>query len=250
MTSNMHWMIAAAGADAQHTRQAGFSCVHFCSRLSEDGVFSLTALPASSRGDYLGIADSRGIPKHCAAFAREAISAAQNRHCAGVLADFERPLLQELTTCLDRESHQQQLTLFIPLALADYAPHAQIIADTAISGGSLEEYFSDLLSRFGAERLAAQLTCSCMDFPLPCASPTGTVLSAEQFQALRQSTGSTVFFSRELCAKYFTYTHNDQAHFVLFDDADTLQAKAQLLTRLGIQYLLAVYPDAKAMALF
>ena len=32
MTSNIHWMIAAAGADAQQTRQAGFSCVHFCSR--------------------------------------------------------------------------------------------------------------------------------------------------------------------------------------------------------------------------
>lgn len=72
MTSNIHWMIAAAGADAQQTRQAGFSCVHFCSRLSEEGTFSLTALPAGSRGDYLGIADSRGIPKHCAAFAREA----------------------------------------------------------------------------------------------------------------------------------------------------------------------------------
>lgn len=250
MTSNIHWMIAAAGTDAQHTRQAGFSCVHFCSRVSEDGTFSLTALPASSRGDYLGIADSRGIPKHSAVFAREAVSAAQNRHCAGILADFERPLLQELTTCLDREAQQQGLTLFIPLALAEYAPHATVIADTAISGGCLEEYFSDLLSRFGTERLAAQLTCSCMDFPLPCASPNSTVLSAEQFQALRQATDSTVFFSRELCAKYFTYTRSDQAHFVLFDDADTLQAKAQLLTRLGIQYLLAVYPDAKAMKLF
>ena len=61
MTSNIHWMIAAAGADAQQTRQAGFSCVHFCSRLSEEGTFSLTALPAGSRGDYLGIADSRGF---------------------------------------------------------------------------------------------------------------------------------------------------------------------------------------------
>ena len=61
MTSNIHWMIAAAGADAQQTRQAGFSCVHFCSRLSEEGTFSLTALPAGSRGDYLGIADSRRI---------------------------------------------------------------------------------------------------------------------------------------------------------------------------------------------
>ena len=226
MTSNIHWMIAAAGADAQQTRQAGFSCVHFCSRLSEEGTFSLTALPAGSRGDYLGIADSRGIPKHCAAFAREAVCAAQNRHCAGILADFERPLLQELTACLNRETQQQNLTLFVPLPLAD------------------------LLSRFGEHRLAAQLTCTCMDFPLPCASPSGTVLTAKQFQALRTATGSAVFFSRELCAKYFTYTKDDQAHFVLFDDADTLQAKAQLLTRLGVQYLLAVYPDAKAMGLF
>ena len=169
MTSNIHWMIAAAGADAQQTRQAGFSCVHFCSRLSEEGTFSLTALPAGSRGDYLGIADSRGIPKHCAAFAREAVCAAQNRHCAGILADFERPLLQELTACLNRETQQQNLTLFVPLPLADYAPHAQVIADTVISGGSLEEYFSNLLSRFGEHRLAAQLTCTCMDFPLPCA---------------------------------------------------------------------------------
>lgn len=156
MTSNIHWMIAAAGADAQQTRQAGFSCVHFCSRLSEEGTFSLTALPAGSRGDYLGIADSRGIPKHCAAFAREAVCAAQNRHCTGILADFERPLLQELTACLNRETQQQNLTLFVPLPLADYAPHAQVIADTVISGGSLEEYFSNLLSRFGEHRLAAQ----------------------------------------------------------------------------------------------
>ena len=166
------------------------------------------------------------------------------------MADFERPLLQELTACLNRETQQQNLTLFVPLPLADYAPHAQVIADTVISGGSLEEYFSNLLSRFGEHRLAAQLTCTCMDFPLPCASPSGTVLTAKQFQALRTATGSAVFFSRELCAKYFTYTKDDQAHFVLFDDADTLQAKAQLLTRLGVQYLLVVYPDAKAMGLF
>ena len=165
MTSNIHWMIAAAGADAQQTRQAGFSCVHFCSRLSEEGTFSLTALPAGSRGDYLGIADSRGIPKHCAAFAREAVCAAQNRHCAGILADFERPLLQELTACLNRETQQQNLTLFVPLPLADYAPHAQVIADTVISGGSLEEYFSNLLSRFGEHRLAAQLHL--YGFPAP-----------------------------------------------------------------------------------
>lgn len=168
MTSNIHWMIAAAGADAQQTRQAGFSCVHFCSRLSEEGTFSLTALPGRFPRR---LSRHRGQRRHSQATAphsRERQSAPpQNRHCAGILADFERPLLQELTACLNRETQQQNLTLFVPLPLADYAPHAQVIADTVISGGSLEEYFSNLLSRFGEHRLAAQLTCTCMDFPLP-----------------------------------------------------------------------------------
>ncbi|MDO4173488.1 MAG: hypothetical protein Q4D42_01875, partial [Eubacteriales bacterium] len=121
--------------------------------------------------------------------------------------------------------------------------------DTAVSGGSLEDRFSELLERFGPDKLAAQLVCSCADFPLPCANPEGTALTQEEFHTLLGSTGATVFFSRELCAKYFTYSSGDQAHFVLFDDADTLQAKVRLLTRLGVSRLLAIYPDAKQMGL-
>ena len=33
----------------------------------------------------------------------------------------------------------------------------------------------------------------------------------------------SVFFSHELCAKYFTYQRDGRAHFVLFDDADTIR---------------------------
>ncbi len=249
MDHRTDWIIAAAGTDAVRTREAGFTCLHLCAQLSAEGTFVPLCHPASSRGDFLGIADSGGIPRKCRSFAFDAVSAAQARGCAGIMADFERPLLQELTAALDEEAHRCNLEFLIPLALAEYAPHARIIADTAISGGSLEARFSELAERFGRERIAAQLTCVCADFPLPCSNPDGAPLSHEQFQILLRRTGSTVFFSRELCAKYFTYSDGDNAHFVLFDDADTLRAKARTLRVLGIPRLLAIYPDACDMGL-
>ncbi|MDO4286825.1 MAG: hypothetical protein Q4C40_03785 [Eubacteriales bacterium] len=249
MDFQTNWIIAATGTDAVHAREAGFTCLHLCSRLSADGTFSLLSHPASSRGDFLGIADSNSVPKKCQSFAFDAVSAAESRGCTGIMADFERPLLQDLTRALDRETQRSGLQLLIPLALAEYAPHACVIADTAVSGGSLEDRFSELLQRFGTEKLAAQLVCSCADFPLPCANPEGTALTREEFHSLLNRTGATVFFSRELCAKYFTYSSGDQAHFVLFDDADTLRAKVRILTRLGVNRLLVIYPDAKEMGL-
>lgn len=249
MDHQKDWIVAAAGTDAVRTREAGFTCLHLCAELSDEGNFSLLSHPSSSRGDYLGIADSGGVPRKCKAFAFDAVSAAQARGCAGIMADFERPLLQELTAALDAEAHRCGLKFLIPLPLAEYAPHAAVIADTAISGGSLETRFSDLAARFGRERIAAQLVCSCADFPLPCASPDGTPLSDQQFQTLLRRTGSTIFFSRDLCAKYFTYSARGQAHFVLFDDADTLRTKARILRDMGIQQRLIVYPDAVKIGL-
>lgn len=249
MDTQRNWIIAAAGQDAVRTRQAGYTCLHLCARISDEGKFSLLSHPSSSRGDFLGIADSGGIPRQCRTFAAEAVSAAQSRGCIGIMADFERPLLHELANALDEQAYQYGLQFLIPLPLAEYAPHAQIIADTAISGGSLETRFSELAERFGQERIAAQLVCSCADFLLPSSNPNGTPLSPDDFNELLQRTGSTIFFSRELCAKYFTYSAQSQAHFVLFDDADTLRTKARILHHIGIECLLAVYPDAQKMGL-
>ena len=249
MDHETNWIIAAAGTDAVRTRQAGLSCLHLCTQLSCDGRFAPLSHPVRAQGDFLGIADSGGIPKQCAIFASQAVDTARSRKCRGILADFERPLLQDLTAALDDACHKAQLQFLIPLSLAEYAPHACIVADTAISGGSLDGRFSELIDRFGRERLAAQLVRSHADFPLPCSNPSGTPLDAASVQTLLHQTGSTVFFSRELCAKYFTYSRENHAHFVLFDDVDTLRTKARVLRRLGISRLIAVYPDACEMGL-
>ena len=246
----INWIIAAAGNDAVRTRQAdGLTCLHLCTQLRTDGSFGLLSYPHGAGGDYLGITDGGGIPRSCRAFAGAAVDAAKSRGCIGLMADFERPILQDTAAALDEAAQDAGLTLLVPLTLAEAAPHAIVIADTAISGGGLVQRFESLAERFGRHRLAAQLVRSCADFPLPCAHPNGTPLTQSEFDALLERTHSSVFFSRELCAKYFTYTQNNQAHFVLFDDADTLLYKSRLLAGRGITTMLAVFPEAEQMGL-
>ena len=54
----------------------------------------------------------------------------------------------------------------------------------------------------------------------------------------------SVFFSGELCARYFTYMNREGgAHFVLFDDGDTLRRKMEVARRAGIHTFLAAWPE-------
>ena len=74
-------------------------------------------------------------------------------------------------------------------------------------------------------------------------------LSAAARTALLAETGAQVFFSRELCARYFTYTDREGgAHFVLFDDGETLAAKLAQLSGCGVQTVFALYPDVQALS--
>ena len=86
------------------------------------------------------------------------------------------------------------------------------------------------------------------DFTLPAASPNGKTLTPTERENLLARTGSQTFFSRELCAKYFTYTDSDgRAHFVLYDDASTLEAKLAQLAGCGVQTVFALFPDAAGL---
>ena len=103
-----------------------------------------------------------------------------------------------------------------------------------------------LQQRHGADRIAALLRPVSADFSLPSASPDGMTLTPEAREALRERTHAQVFFSKELCAKYFTYMDEEtRGHFVLFDDESTLEEKAMLLTQLGVRRLFALWPDVR-----
>ena len=52
-----------------------------------------------------------------------------------------------------------------------------------------------------------------------------------------------VFFSKDLFARYFTYTKNGESHFILFDDADTLRQKLRLGRQLGVAAAFFQWPE-------
>ena len=84
-----------------------------------------------------------------------------------------------------------------------------------------------------------------MDFTLPARTGEGVPLSRSNFQALMERESPSVFFSQELCARYFTYTREGQTHFVLFDDAGTLRKKLQTGAALGFTAAFLMFPEVQ-----
>ena len=72
----------------------------------------------------------------------------------------------------------------------------------------------------------------------------GQPLTREELAQKRRQMNPSVFFSGELCARYFTYMNREGgAHFVLFDDGDTLRRKMEVARRAGIHTFLAAWPE-------
>lgn len=242
-------VLVCAGADAAEARQTGLPLLHLCLGLRENGRLDRLNLTDRQPGCYLGVADlglARAVPP---AVFDQLLSECAGAGAAGLLADFERdtPPVRDFLAALDQAAHEAGLPLFVPVSRADDVEHAFVLADTAVSGGSLSDYFASLCDRYG-ERVAASLSRVSRDFCLPAPDSEGVPLSDTDRDALRERTGAQVFFSRELCARYFTYMDADGAgHFVLFDAPDTLRAKRGQLEELGVSRFFALWPDAAGL---
>lgn len=163
---------------------------------------------------------------------------------SGVILEFSR-LLNRDRLCFVRTLQQslaaRQKTLLVPETAA--VSGAVVLINTAVSGGSLAEHLQEEAARY--PRIGLDLQRLRMDFPLPCRSGEGRRLSAEELEQLRRQYQPSVFFSRDLCARYFTYSAQGETHFVLFDDGETLTRKLRLGQQLGIPYALFLYPEVE-----
>ena len=195
----------------------------------------------------------------------EALSAAVLRECGrrgytGAVLDFEgepRADLRAFAGRLGRRARETGRRLYVPLEYADAAPEAVSLICTAISGGNFREYLREEVERRGGgERVALDVQRLRMDFQLPSPDGEGKPLDAEAFRELAE--GKTVYFSPDLCARYFTYTkyraardghaQSGEPHFVLFDDADTLNRKLKTGSDLGIGTAFIQWPEARDIA--
>ena len=69
-------------------------------------------------------------------------------------------------------------------------------------------------------------------------------LAQKTLDALRRlREGKSVYFSDDLCARYFTYRSGSENHYVLFDDAQTLRKKADMAENRGIREGFFMLPE-------
>ncbi|MCI9156605.1 MAG: hypothetical protein HFF44_06655, partial [Lawsonibacter sp.] len=178
---------------------------------------------------------------------QEILRECQARGFSGAVLDFENrlPPLEQIAARLDEQFARRGWTLFVPERYGAAAPHARVMIPSALSGGSLQQRLEEALERFGESRTALALEKRAEDFSLPSPSGAGRPLTEQELAELKARLSPSVFFSRELCARYFTYMSRENgAHFVLFDDGDTLRCKTEVARRLGVHTFLAPWSEA------
>ena len=172
---------------------------------------------------------------------------AQRGYCA-VAADFELPanreraaLVRELGETLERSGKG----FYVPEHYGRIAPQARVMICTALSGGSLRLRLEEAGKTWGQGRLALDLQRLRMSFPLPCPTGCGVPLQQEELESLMAKHRPSLFYSTDLCARYFTCREQGQTRFVLFDDADTLWKKIELGRSMGISTGFLLYPEVE-----
>lgn len=217
---------------------------HVAYRVGSDGHLLRAALPPQLRGGLAVLSDCEAPTSPWGeTLAQELTQECLQRNYTGVMLDFESKSPQSnFVHSFDDMLHRYHRRLLVSEANAAHTTHASILINTALSGGILSERLEQAVSQYGAGRLILDLQRLIMDFPLPCPSGEGIVLSLDALHQLWQ--GRSVFFSEELCARYFTYRQGNATRFVLFDDADTLRRKIHLGEKLGISEGCFMYPEA------
>ncbi len=202
--------------------------------------------PVPLRGGLLGLNTVSTIPEGDPGhFCRQVVRECQARGAVGVLADWE-PMQRSLLLLVRRRGQALRPAgrlLLLPECWGGAAEQAGILIPSALSGGSLELRLKEAAERYGVERIVLTLQPVREDFLLPAPSGQGKALSRQALADLRSRTHAPVYWSQELCARYFTYRDSQGVHFVLFDDGDSLCRKLELAGGLGIRYVVAPWEE-------
>ena len=238
MVYTKNLILVCTGRDTTKAASLGMPVLQLCLGISQSGALQRLKVSAVQRHCLLGVTDPPQAINFCSA----------ERIAADLVFEHDTPLNRRLLAAFDEALYDADIPLYVPLECGRTLSHAILTVSTAISGGSLTEYISSLQGIYSAARIAAFLQPVSQDFTLPSPTPNGISLSAAARAALLAQTGAQPFFSRELCAKYFTYMNADgQAHFVLYDDDSTLAAKLAQLAGCGVQNVFALFPDAAGL---
>lgn len=180
---------------------------------------------------------------------RQCVLECRSRGAAGVLLDWDRftAAAFRLARTLGRQLERAGLCLLVPEAYAGVTEGAGVLISTALSGGSLELRLREALERHGPERVVLALERMGEDYTLPAPAGRGQRLTPQALSQLR-SRRPCIYWSQDLCARYFTYQAHEGVHFVLFDDDAALQEKLALARRLGIRRCCGAWEEVASWA--
>jgi hypothetical protein len=248
MSAPLNLFLAVPPTQLSQVQSLGLPLAHMAYRVGEGGCLLRSDIPVDLRGGLMVLSDSGWAENgDCASLPQQVVRECARRGFEGVLCDFDRPPappLGQFITHMGEQAARRGWRLFVPLSYAKFSPHARLLVPSALSGGSLEVRLQELAEQYGAQRLTLAIDRMAEDFFLPAPSGSGTPLSREVLARRIQQRQPSVFFSRELCAHYFTYMSRETgAHFVLFDDGASIREKFQLARRLGISDAVLVYPQ-------
>ncbi|MCI2057237.1 MAG: hypothetical protein LKJ86_08850 [Oscillibacter sp.] len=217
---------------------------HAAYRIGPESTLLRRDLLLDSRGGLLCVSDFDAPviadpEKLAAAVLREC----SRRSYTGAVLDFEAPPSADRAAFVGALApllSGSRRMLLIPERYAGPA-HATVLINTAISGGNFRSRVQEAQNRYGQIVLDVQRLI--MDFTLPSPSGEGRPLQLAQLQAITQAQRPAVFFSPDLCARYFTYPAAGSTHFILFDDAETISQKLRTGSALGVRTALLMYPE-------
>lgn len=230
-------------------RQTGLTLGHMAYRVGRGPHLYRAGDRTPLRGGLM-VVDVRGFDGQGdpSALCQQLLRECSARSFSGIICDFEGaplPMLERMLARLDDLTARRGLCLYVPEVYGHRTRRARVLISSALSGGSLTGRLEQAALTFGGwERLALGVERVAEDFPLPSPTGCGQPLSREELSQLMKQRTPNVFFSGELCSRYFTYVSRESgAHFVLFDDGSTIRKKLQLAYQLGIRKAVVALPE-------
>lgn len=226
---------------------------HAAYHIGGDSTLLRQNLLLQTRGGILCVSDRQapGIPepeKLCAAVQREC----GRRGYTGVFLDFEQVLSSDrlaFARQLAAQCASARRPLYVTERCGKSVPGAIPLIGTAISGGNFAQYLQESSAKCdSASKAALDVQRLRMEFTLPSPTGCGKPLSGPELQQLLDRQQPAVFFSEDLCARYFTYRHEGETRFVLFDDAETISRKLRLGANLGFSAAFLLWTEIRDIA--
>lgn len=239
--------IVAAPQDIKEAGRTAMKVIGLNYKISDDGALKKSVMTGGSE-IIMGISDQEitkpliDTAKLCGDIFYEAKSGGYK----GVLFDFENrgAEMYPFVSALSYGLYERGLEHFAPERFHSAAPYAKLLITAAVSGGSFADMYENAVRKYGEQRLGFELSPTRSDFIIPSYSTEGKAISQEEFNVLVQRYNPSIYFSNELLAKYFTYRDGSgEFHFVIFDDAVTMQEKLSFFDKTQADSVFMLYSD-------